>query len=164
MFQRIYMPMNCSVENKLSPLFLVLHRHIDILKIHLIMCAVSIWYKRLLVVTGIMKVAPKTMPPNLLCRSMTSEVDVGCVTVEVESSHQYSIVFCCCVTDGSRGAVWQNNIWCRSAYEAEVWNWISSWRENGIHCHPSTFAECLWRQTVDVCTVRWWVVHFSRFL
>jgi len=34
-----------------------------------------------------------------------SEVDIGGMAVEVELSHQYSITSCCCVTDGSRGAV-----------------------------------------------------------
>jgi len=34
-----------------------------------------------------------------------SEVDVGGMAVEVETSHQYSIKFCCHVTDGSSGAV-----------------------------------------------------------
>ena len=38
-----------------------------------------------------------------------SEVDVGDMTVEVEPSHQYSITFCCHVTDGSREAVSQNS-------------------------------------------------------
>jgi len=36
---------------------------------------------------------------------MTSEADVGGMAVEVELSQQYSIAYCCCVTDGSRGAV-----------------------------------------------------------
>ena len=34
--------------------------------------------------------------------------DIGGMAVEVEPSHQYSITFCWCVTDGSRGAVRQN--------------------------------------------------------
>jgi len=34
-----------------------------------------------------------------------SEVAVGGMAVEVESSFQYSITFCCFVTDGTRGAV-----------------------------------------------------------
>jgi len=32
-----------------------------------------------------------------------SEAGVGGMAVEFEPSHQYSITFCCCVTDGSRG-------------------------------------------------------------
>ena len=34
--------------------------------------------------------------------------NVGGMAVEVEPSHQYPVTFCCCVTDVSRGAVWQN--------------------------------------------------------
>ena len=36
------------------------------------------------------------------------------------TSHQYSVTFCSCVTDGSRGAVWQNGVRHGSAYEAKV--------------------------------------------
>jgi len=36
---------------------------------------------------------------------MASRVDVGVMAVEVGPSHQYLIAFCCCMTDGSRGAV-----------------------------------------------------------
>jgi len=43
------------------------------------------------------------MPPILLCWPMTSEADICGMEVEVEPFHQYSIAFCCCVTDGSRG-------------------------------------------------------------
>jgi len=34
-------------------------------------------------------------------------VDAGGIAVEVEPFHQYFVTFCCCVTDGSRGAVQQ---------------------------------------------------------
>ena len=46
----------------------------------------------------------KVMPPILLHCSTTSEADVGDMAVEVEPSHQYSLIFRCCVTDGSRRA------------------------------------------------------------
>ena len=36
-----------------------------------------------------------------------SEVDVGGMAVGVESSHQYSIISCCCVMDGNRGAFYK---------------------------------------------------------
>jgi len=49
--------------------------------------------------------ALKVMLPMLFYQPMTSEVDVGSMAVEVEPSHQHSITCCCCVTDGSRGAV-----------------------------------------------------------
>ena len=49
-----------------------------------------------------------------------SEVNVDDQAVEVESSYQYFITFCCCATDGSREAVWQNGVWHGSEYEAKV--------------------------------------------
>ena len=52
-----------------------------------------------------MRAAPKVMPPVLLCWPMTSEAGAGGMAVEVEPSCQYSITFCCRVTDGSRGAI-----------------------------------------------------------
>jgi len=45
----------------------------------------------------------KIMPPVLECLPMTSEVDVDGMAAEVEPSHQYSVMFCCFQTDGSRG-------------------------------------------------------------
>ena len=49
--------------------------------------------------------APKVMHPILLCWPTVLVVNVGGMTVEVELSQQYSFMFCCCATDGSRGAV-----------------------------------------------------------
>ena len=49
------------------------------------------------------RAAPKIMPPILLRWPTTSEVDAGVMAVETEPSNKYSITFCCCVTDGSRG-------------------------------------------------------------
>ena len=49
--------------------------------------------------------ALKVTPPILLCWPVTAEADGGGMAVEVEFSHQYSITCCCCVTDGSRGAL-----------------------------------------------------------
>lgn len=47
-----------------------------------------------------MKAVPKVMPTILL---FYYEADGGDMTVEVECFHQYSVPFCCCVKDGSRG-------------------------------------------------------------
>ena len=47
----------------------------------------------------------KVMSPILFYWLTISEADVGGIAVEIESSHQYPITFCCCMTDGSRGAV-----------------------------------------------------------
>jgi len=52
-----------------------------------------------------MRAAPKVMPPISLRCPAVSEVNVGGMAVEAEPSHQYSITFCCHVTDGSRGTV-----------------------------------------------------------
>jgi len=48
------------------------------------------------------------------------ETDVGGMDVEGEPSWQYSVVYCCHVIDENRGAVWQNDTWHGSAYEAKV--------------------------------------------
>ena len=45
-----------------------------------------------------------------LCWPARSEVDVGVMAVEVKHSHQYSIICCCHMKDGSRGAVIENGI------------------------------------------------------
>ena len=52
-----------------------------------------------------MSAALKVTPPVLLCWPITSEANVGGMAVEVEPSDQYSVMFCCHVTHGSRGAV-----------------------------------------------------------
>lgn len=57
-----------------------------------------------------MRAVLQVTPPILLCWPVTSEADVGGMRVEVELSHEYSITFCCLVTDGSRGAVWQSGV------------------------------------------------------
>ena len=69
---------------------------------------------------------------------MMLEEDIGGTAVEVVPSHQYFITFCCCVTDGSRGAVWQNGVWHGSAYKAKIRHWISPpinihWHLFGLH-------------------------------
>ena len=51
-----------------------------------------------------MRAALKVVSPILLCWPMTPEADVGGVAIEIEPFCQYSIIFCFCVTDGSRGA------------------------------------------------------------
>ena len=53
----------------------------------------------------IYRTAPKVIPPILLSWPSTSEVDVGDMAVDAEPSHQHSIIFCYCVTDGRKGAV-----------------------------------------------------------
>ena len=94
-----------------------------------------------------------------LCWPTTSRVDVGGTAVEAEPSCQYAVTCWCCVTDGSRGALWQNGVWHRSVDEAKVCHWISSCRQK---LHSLTFiCWCLLNvsgdQTADVSTMRWWM-------
>jgi len=56
-------------------------------------------------VSSLYKAALKVMPLILLWWPMISEADGGGMAAEVEPSQQYSIAFCCCVTDGTRRAV-----------------------------------------------------------
>jgi len=51
------------------------------------------------------RAALEVMSPIVFCWFTVSEVGVGGVAVEAEHFHQYSITFCCYVTDSSRGAV-----------------------------------------------------------
>ena len=52
-----------------------------------------------------MKVAPKVMPPILLCTPMMLEVDVGGMAVEAEPFHQDFNTHCDHTADDSTGAV-----------------------------------------------------------
>lgn len=47
------------------------------------------------------RAALKVVYSILLCRPMTSEVDIDGMAVAVEPSHKYSITFYYCVIDGS---------------------------------------------------------------
>ena len=97
------------------------------------------------------------MPSISSCWPMTSEVDVGGIVIETEPFHQHSITFCCCVTDGSTGAVWQNGIWHESAYEAKGWNCIPACRKNCTYWHSLTLAQCLWRPNSG-CEPKEWCI------
>ena len=87
------------------------------------------------------------MPPPLQWCLTTSEMDVGGMAVEVESCHQCTVPFCCCVTGGSRGAVWQNGVRHGSVDEAEGWYWIPACGKMCTHCHSLTLSEHLWWPT-----------------
>jgi len=47
----------------------------------------------------------KTMPCILLYKPMISEVAAGGTAVVAEPFQQYSVPFCCCVTDDRKGAL-----------------------------------------------------------
>jgi len=118
-----------------------------------------------------MRFALKVMPPILLFWLTTSEANIGDTGAEVEPSHQYPVIFCCCVTDGSRGMIWQNGVWHESVYESKVCHWIPSCSSNSTHWHSSMLAECLWRpisgcghNRVEDDEILWnWVVSAGAF-
>jgi len=85
------------------------------------------------------------MPPTLRCWPMTSEADVGAMAVEAEPSHQYPVTFCCHETNGSRGAIWDNGIWCGNVDEAKGCSWIPPCGKNGTHWHSLMLSEHFWR-------------------
>ena len=96
-----------------------------------------------------LKFIPPT-PPILLQETKISEVNFGDMTVEVEPSHQYSITFHCCVTDGTGGALWQNGTWHGSVDEVKVCHWNPSCRKSCTHWHSVTLAEQSWRPNSEV--------------
>ena len=84
---------------------------------------------------------------------------IGGMAVEDEPFHQYSITFCYCATDGSRVAKWPNGVWHESVNEAKVCHWIAEKAAStNIHWHLLNVYE---DQTMDVSTMRPWVVCFS---
>ena len=104
--------------------------------------------------------APKVMPPILFCWPTTPDMEDDGMAAGAESSHQYPVTFCCCVTNGSRGAVWHNGIWHGSVYEGKVCQWTAPCSKK---CAPTDLHWCLLNvsgdRTVDVGTERgrWWV-------
>jgi len=73
------------------------------------------------------------------------------------------------VTDGSRGALWQNPVWHGSVYEAKVSHWILPCRKKMTFIDPLTSidAEHLWRsnsryghsEAVGCVFHQWWQWH-----
>jgi len=110
-----------------------------------------------------MRAVEKVMPPILLCWLTISKAGGGDMAVEVEPSHQYSITSWC---HGSKGAIWQKNgIWHGRVCEAKVKNWILPCKKKKKKKAPIDIHQYLVNiyedQTVNVITVRKWVVHFS---
>ena len=102
----------------------------------------------------------EVIPPILFCWPTMSEADIGSTTVEAEHSHQYSITFCCSVTDGSRPAVQQNDIWHGSAYKAKVWNWVTPCGKKWTLWN-SLILEHLWRLNNRCKHSEGWAMHSS---
>ena len=93
-----------------------------------------------------------------------SEVYTSSMAVDAEPSHQYSITFCCSATGGNRWAVWENDVRCGNVNGTNVWHWISPCElkkkiaSTDIHwCLLNVYGN----QSMDVITVRCWVVRFS---
>jgi len=89
-----------------------------------------------------MRAVLKWMPPILQCWPITSEADVGGMAVEAEPPYQHCVTCCCCMTNGSRGAVWQNDSWYGSEYEEIVGHWIPPCEKKG---HPLTSTDVCWK-------------------
>jgi len=101
--------------------------------------------------------APKIMLPMLFCWPMISEAYVIDMAVEVETSHKYPVTFSCVMIHTRRRAVWKNGIWHGGAYEVKVYYWMGNKMAlSDIHwCLLNVYGD----QTVDVSTVRQWVLH-----
>jgi len=84
------------------------------------------------------------MALTLLCWPTLSQMGAGGTAVVVEPSHQYPITCCCCVPDGSRGAVWHNGIWHGSMSETKACHWIPPCRKKW---HLLTFINACWMFT-----------------
>ena len=87
--------------------------------------------------------APKVMPLIILYWPTTTEADVCSMAVEAESSRYYSITFCYYLTDGLRGAAWQNDDWCGGVWSKSVSlnYWIPPYRKN---VHPLILINTCW--------------------
>ena len=88
-----------------------------------------------------MRAVPKIMYPILWCWFMTSVANGDGMVVEGDPSWWYSIPCCFRVADGSRGAIWQNDVWHRSVYGAKVRHWILPCKKKW---HPLTFIYTWW--------------------
>ena len=109
------------------------------------------------------------MPAILL--HWPTEADVG-IALEVEPSHQHPITCYCCVTDGSRGAVWQNAVWHGSVDEAKIASTeLLLMEKNVTHWHSSVIDEHLWRwnnecehsEEVGGVFQQWWQWQWVEF-
>jgi len=89
----------------------------------------------------------KVMPPILLCWTRMSETDVGSMAEEAEPSCQSSVMFCCHVTNISRGTVLENGVWHGSVKQMCV---IELFHQE--KCHPLTFIDAYW---TSVETKQW---------
>ena len=106
------------------------------------------------------RAALKVMPPILVCCPTTSEADIG-GTVEVQPFDQYSITFCCPVTEGKKRQldrmVSDVEVYMKQRCVTEFLHEEKMARTD-IHQHLLNMDR---DQTVDMNTVKPWVVHFN---
>jgi len=89
---------------------------------------------------------------------LPSETDVGRMAVEVEPSHQYSLTFCCCVTDGSRGVVWQKVSDVEVGMkQRRVTEFLHVEKMAPIDIHWRTNSGCEHSKAVGVAFQQWWL-------
>jgi len=83
------------------------------------------------------------------------------MAVQAEPSYQYSFTCWCCVTDGSRGAVWQHDIW----HEVHTKQMHGIKFLHAENVAPTNFHWLLLSiygdQTMDVSRVRQWLAHLG---
>ena len=90
-----------------------------------------------------------------------SKVSIGGIAIEAEPSHQYSIMLCCCVTDGSRGILTKRSLTCKCIWSKDLSMNSSMQKKTAPTDIDPCFLNCYWNQTVNVSMVRCWAVCFS---
>ena len=105
------------------------------------------------------RAAPKVMPPVLWCWPMMSEADVDGMAVDVQPSYQYLLLFIVCCHDKcqQRGRLRE---WCLTwkcvcckGVSLNSSMWKNKWQSHLVNVYRE--------RTVDVSSVRRWVVRFS---
>ena len=91
-----------------------------------------------------------------------SEADVGGAAVGAEPAHQYSIMCYCCVTDGSREAIWHNGSDMEARMKQMYVTEFLHTEKKPVHIDIHWCLLNAWGdQIVYVSTVSWRVVCFS---
>jgi len=111
------------------------------------------------------RTALKVLPPILLFwPTVSTEADVVAWQQRLNLPTNIPFVFCCHVTDGSRGEAWQSYVWYGSVYQAKVCHWITPCGKNGTNWHSLMLAEHSWRpnsgwehsEVVSGALQQWW--------
>ena len=108
-----------------------------------------------------MRAALKVMLPDLWCWLMTSEVDVGGMAAEVEPSHKLHYILLLCDRWQQGGSLTK---WCltwKCLWSKGVSLNFSVWEKMALTDIHRCLLNVYRDQTVDVSTVRQWMVCFS---